>query len=342
MGYAMTAMQLEPRPLYGIGTVARLTGLKPDTLRVWERRYGLGASHKSRTGRRQYTQSDLEHLQIISKLVRDGVRIGEIASVERKTLEVMLQSKSRRSDHSTRQDRPKVLFIGPALCEWLDEHQGCLANVSAMLARRELSALVYAEELEFGDLDTLVIEAQALNANSVQDIKALLRRVEARRVLVAYQFANQRWMEELMRSGIALMKFPPDAAYVAYEISRTVSAKVAAAGEMNVGDLVTAKPRLFNEKQLSEARLIESGIACECPKHLTDLVRSLASFEHYATECAVENWRDAAVHSCMFVYASQARWLIEKALQAVVDDHLSGRHEEGTAAVCAVLPAAKV
>ena len=33
---------LEPRPLYGIGTVARLTGLKPDTLRVWERRYGLG------------------------------------------------------------------------------------------------------------------------------------------------------------------------------------------------------------------------------------------------------------------------------------------------------------
>ncbi|RCL44621.1 MAG: MerR family transcriptional regulator, partial [Halieaceae bacterium] len=38
---------LEPRPLYGIGTVARLTGLKSDTLRVWERRYGLGASHKS-------------------------------------------------------------------------------------------------------------------------------------------------------------------------------------------------------------------------------------------------------------------------------------------------------
>ena len=56
---------LEPRPLYGIGTVARLTGLKSDTLRVWERRYGLGASHKSATGRRQYTQSDLDHLQLV-------------------------------------------------------------------------------------------------------------------------------------------------------------------------------------------------------------------------------------------------------------------------------------
>jgi hypothetical protein len=39
-----TLNTLEPRPLYGIGTVARLTGLKSDTLRVWERRYGLGAS----------------------------------------------------------------------------------------------------------------------------------------------------------------------------------------------------------------------------------------------------------------------------------------------------------
>ena len=64
-----TLQALEPRPLYGIGTVARLTGLKSDTLRVWERRYGLGASYKSPTGRRQYTQSDLDHLQLVSALV---------------------------------------------------------------------------------------------------------------------------------------------------------------------------------------------------------------------------------------------------------------------------------
>ena len=81
---------LEPRPLYGIGTVARLTGLKPDTLRVWERRYGLGASYKSASGRRLFTQSDLEHLQLITALVTDGVRIGEIASSDRKTLELSL------------------------------------------------------------------------------------------------------------------------------------------------------------------------------------------------------------------------------------------------------------
>ncbi|MDC0972938.1 MerR family DNA-binding transcriptional regulator, partial [Luminiphilus sp.] len=53
---AQAPHSLEPRPLYGIGTVARLTGLKPDTLRVWERRYGLGASYKSASGRRLFTQ----------------------------------------------------------------------------------------------------------------------------------------------------------------------------------------------------------------------------------------------------------------------------------------------
>ena len=93
---AKTPNILEPRPLYGIGTVARLTGLKPDTLRVWERRYGLGASYKSASGRRLFTQSDLEHLQLITALVEDGVRIGEIASSDRKTLELLVSNRGSR------------------------------------------------------------------------------------------------------------------------------------------------------------------------------------------------------------------------------------------------------
>ena len=87
----MTAATLETRPLYGIGTVARLTRIRPETLRIWERRYGLGASQKAANGRRLYTQTDLEHLQIVVNLVEQGFRIGEIASMERKTLEAMLE-----------------------------------------------------------------------------------------------------------------------------------------------------------------------------------------------------------------------------------------------------------
>ena len=138
---------LEPRPLYGIGTVARLTGLKADTLRVWERRYGLGASHKSATGRRQYTQSDLANLQLVAALVSQGVRIGEIAASDGKTLQMLLERHSQGS--GSRREMPpaksKVLFIGAELCRWLDEHQGCISGVSALLARMPIDQAV--EEL---------------------------------------------------------------------------------------------------------------------------------------------------------------------------------------------------
>ena len=109
-----TTAALEPRPLYGIGTVARLTGLKADTLRVWERRYGLGASHKSATGRRQYTQSDLDHLQLVAALVNQGVRIGEIAASDGKTLQVLLERQSQNgvSRKEVPPAKSKVLFIG--------------------------------------------------------------------------------------------------------------------------------------------------------------------------------------------------------------------------------------
>ena len=140
---------LEPRPLYGIGTVARLTGLKPDTLRVWERRYGLGASHKSQTGRRQYTQSDVEHLQMVSALVSSGSRIGEIANSERKTLEMLLRGRGRGANNAIPEPKPSVVFLGEGLCDWLEEHQGCLANVDARLARFSLAD---AQQDRFGQL----------------------------------------------------------------------------------------------------------------------------------------------------------------------------------------------
>lgn len=126
----------EPRPLYGIGTVARLTGLKPDTLRVWERRYGLCASFKSASGRRQYTQSDLEHLQLIAALVQDGARIGEIARSERRTLELLVKGRGRHLEQQLPPTKPRVVFVGSELCDWLDQHQGCIANANALLVRR--------------------------------------------------------------------------------------------------------------------------------------------------------------------------------------------------------------
>lgn len=62
-----------------ISVVAARTGIAVDTLRMWQRRYGLGASRQSSGGHRRYTRGDLERLREVLTLLEQGVSIGEAA-----------------------------------------------------------------------------------------------------------------------------------------------------------------------------------------------------------------------------------------------------------------------
>ena len=317
----MQTATLEPRPLYGIGTVARLTGLKPDTLRVWERRYGLGASQKSGTGRRQYTQSDLEHLQMVSALVSSGSRIGEIASSERKTLEMLLRGRGRQFDRSKLpEQKARVLFVGESLCDWLDEHQGCLANIDAQLARFALADAAERDFPEIGQLDCVVVHCSTLASKNLHDIQTLMKALQPGKLIVCYQFCNEHWLKEVENTDISAVEFPPDPAYLAFEINNCVAQKATEQGDTDLGELVHSKPRQYSEQELSAARRLTATLDCECPKHISDLIRALVNFEEYSSSCSVENWHDAAVHACIYAYTGQARWLMEKALSAVLEE----------------------
>ena len=310
---------LEPRPLYGIGTVARLTGLKSDTLRVWERRYGLGASYKSPTGRRQYTQSDLDHLQLVSALVKQGVRIGEIAASDRKTLEVLLQ----QQEHHARPKaippaKPRVVFIGADLCHWVDAHQGCISGVSALLARITVDEAV--ESLESDQTaDLLVAHWPSLTLQHIKGVEAVADRLGVRRTIVLYQFANEQWLAELERLGHSALQYPVDPSRLAFEIGRAQVEKETTEGLGNLSDLMPAKPRLFNDAALRAAAEEKIVIDCECPRHLSELIRSLNDFEAYSSACSVDNWKDAAIHASIYAYSCQARHLMEKALQSALE-----------------------
>ena len=313
-------VQLEPRPLYGIGTVARLTGLKPDTLRVWERRYGLGASYKSASGRRQYTQADLEHLQLISALVNDGARIGEVASSERKTLELLVKGRGKHLERAVPAAKPRVLFVGAELCDWLDGHQGCISGVSALLVRQPLADI--AETLEPGEeeIALLVLDCPAVSMSQIQHIERLAERLASPSVLVTYRMANDRWLSELNRRGANAIAFPMEPARLAYEMGRVAVEKDTKQGEFDLGQLVKPKARMYSDSELAAASQLKRLVNCECPKHIVELVTMLNHFEEYTTQCAVENWTDAAVHSCMYAYTNQARYLMEKALKGVLDE----------------------
>ena len=310
---------LEPRPLYGIGTVARLTGLKSDTLRVWERRYGLGASYKSATGRRQYTQSDLDHLQLVSALVKQGVRIGEIAASDRKTLEVLLQQQNQAGgSKSLPPSKPRVVFVGAELCQWIDGHQGCISGVSALLARMPVDdaiALVDAEQ----SADLLVAHCPSLTLQQIRGVEAVAARLGARRTIVLYQFANEQWLAELERNGHSALQYPVEPSRLAFEIGRVQVQKETTEGIGNLSDLMPPKPRLFSDQELLAAAEEKIVLDCECPRHLSELIRSLNDFEAYSSACSVDNWKDAAIHASIYAYTSQARHLMEKALQSALE-----------------------
>ncbi len=79
-----------PEPVeltYPLGTVARLTGLSPDLLRAWERRYGVVEPLRTPGGTRRYRASDLERLRLVKAVVDAGHRISDVARLDMEDLE---------------------------------------------------------------------------------------------------------------------------------------------------------------------------------------------------------------------------------------------------------------
>ncbi len=62
-------------PTYNLKAVVQETGLKPDTLRAWERRYGLPQPHRTAGGHRLYSQHDIDMLKWLAARQEEGLSI---------------------------------------------------------------------------------------------------------------------------------------------------------------------------------------------------------------------------------------------------------------------------
>jgi DNA-binding transcriptional MerR regulator/methylmalonyl-CoA mutase cobalamin-binding subunit len=69
---------MKPSP---IGTAARLAGIPPETLRIWERRYKMLAPGRTEGGHRLYSEHDVEVLRAVKRLVDSDMRIGTVAAL---------------------------------------------------------------------------------------------------------------------------------------------------------------------------------------------------------------------------------------------------------------------
>ena len=79
------------KPLYMISVAAELTGMHPQTLRVYEQK-GLVNPGRSRGNTRLYSQADIDRLNLISKLTDEGINLaGVVRIIDMRERELELQ-----------------------------------------------------------------------------------------------------------------------------------------------------------------------------------------------------------------------------------------------------------
>ncbi|MGF1751558.1 MULTISPECIES: MerR family transcriptional regulator [Vibrio] len=66
---------------YAIRDVAQMTGVKPVTLRAWQRRYNLVQPERTEKGHRLYTEKDVETIKRVQGWLAKGVSIGKVKAL---------------------------------------------------------------------------------------------------------------------------------------------------------------------------------------------------------------------------------------------------------------------
>jgi methanogenic corrinoid protein MtbC1 len=79
----MSDRQVEAR--FNLKAVVQQTGIKPDTLRAWERRYGLPTPERSRGGHRLYSQGDVNTIKWLAARQQEGLSIKRAVELWRVT-----------------------------------------------------------------------------------------------------------------------------------------------------------------------------------------------------------------------------------------------------------------
>lgn len=115
-------------PMYNLKAVVKETGLKPDTLRAWERRYGLPEPRRTPSGHRLYSERDITILKWLINRQAEGLSISRAIALWHQITEegkdpVLLDDTLQESSRNTAQPALNVSASGapPADTEIVDQ-----------------------------------------------------------------------------------------------------------------------------------------------------------------------------------------------------------------------------
>ena len=141
---------------YGIGAVAKLTGLTDHAIRVWERRYRAVVAERAANGRRVYSPSDVEKLRLLKSLTDRGVSIGQIAKNTIEELRDRLRGMGEIGSASM-PEKIGVAVLGEFLSNTPDSLEQLPAPIEILLA--ESNRDTFMADLARQDIDVIVVES---------------------------------------------------------------------------------------------------------------------------------------------------------------------------------------
>ena len=95
-----------PEGLYPMRAVTRFTGLSPDVVRIWERRYEAVTPDRTAGHARRYSSTDIRRLLMLNELTRRGHSIGDVARLPDERLRGLLERDSILNEPAVSQARP--------------------------------------------------------------------------------------------------------------------------------------------------------------------------------------------------------------------------------------------
>jgi DNA-binding transcriptional MerR regulator len=283
---------------YRIGAVAKLTGISTDTIRAWERRYGVVEPNRGENNNRYYMEAHISKLISVKRLVDAGQAIGTVC---------------RLSDQEL-QDRTHGILgfprqpSGGALKKWTIISVQQPAWLKACLKAQpgvEASWVPNLGEFSASHEEFVVIDMPSLSEANEKLVLQMLPDELAPRCLVVYKFASRTQLRSLASKGIRLLKGPLEPFALVNLLRGDGQPEVAPPESVDT-----------NSTKMSSQ---EDDVLCNCKKQLSGLVNALNQLEAYSGGCPRTSQMDDALHQHLVEQTVQARSIMERALIDMVE-----------------------
>lgn len=303
-----TAPAARPAASYRSGVAARLAGLPVETLRVWERRYGISDTPRSARGQRLYSAIQVRRLGLLKQLVDQGHPIGVLAGLAMEQLEELAAAGAAGAVVAAA--RVRAAIVGRNLYRRIasDQRDGAGLNVQSHCDNLEQARTA----LRGAEVDVLIVELSELNDADVPRILAARDALAISAVIVLYRFCPSASVRRLREEGCVVARVPAELGEL------MLLCRSALAGKPMLPDTAPAPvvaPLRFNDEALASITRASYVLQCECPRHLAELLLITGSFERYSAQCASRNEADAQLHRDLEHAAGLARTVLEAAME---------------------------